>query len=123
MKPSQVLMIIAMVLIAFFAGAAWKSADTTQHQELNSNPDQQFVSVSDEVRETAPPKELGAAETATINLFKGAAPSVVYITTLNVRRNSWSRNVLEIPSGSGSGFVWNEDGTRFWLAMYTGKFI
>lgn len=109
MKTSRILIIIALMAVAFFAGAAWKGADTTEQRVNDPQTDQQFVAVSD-VRETAPPKELLPLESATINLFKGTAPSVVYITTLNLRSNSWSRNVLEIPSGSGSGFVWNDQG-------------
>lgn len=49
-------------------------------------------------------------ETATINLFEHAAPSVVYITTTEVTRNQFNTNVMEIPKGSGSGFIWDENG-------------
>lgn len=49
-------------------------------------------------------------EQHTIRLFEQAAPSVCFITTSTLRRNYYSRNVEEIPSGSGSGFVWDKDG-------------
>jgi S1-C subfamily serine protease len=49
-------------------------------------------------------------ERATIDLFEHASPSVVYITSLSVRRDFFTLNVLEIPSGTGSGFVWDDDG-------------
>jgi S1-C subfamily serine protease len=49
-------------------------------------------------------------EEATIRLFEQSAPSVAYITSINVRRDYWTRNVMEIPQGSGSGFVWDKDG-------------
>jgi S1-C subfamily serine protease len=49
-------------------------------------------------------------ERATIELFEHASPSVVYITSLSVRRDFFTLNVLEIPSGTGSGFVWDDDG-------------
>ncbi len=50
------------------------------------------------------------SEKATMDLFEKSAPSVCYITTLNQQRDYWSRNITEIPSGSGSGFIWDTDG-------------
>lgn len=49
-------------------------------------------------------------EKSTIDLFEKSAPSVCYITTLNQQRDMWSRNITEIPSGSGSGFIWDTQG-------------
>jgi S1-C subfamily serine protease len=54
--------------------------------------------------------DLAADEKSTIELFKEASPSVVYITTLSMRRDAFSLNVQEIPEGTGSGFIWDEDG-------------
>jgi S1-C subfamily serine protease len=51
-----------------------------------------------------------AEEIHTIRLFEAAAPSVCYITTSTLRRSFFSRDVTEIPSGSGSGFVWDRQG-------------
>jgi len=50
------------------------------------------------------------SEQATIDLFENVAPSVCYITTLSQQRDYWSRDVTEIPSGSGSGFIWDNQG-------------
>lgn len=50
------------------------------------------------------------SEATTIDLFEKAAPSVCYITTLNSQRDYWSRNITEIPSGTGSGFIWDKEG-------------
>lgn len=49
-------------------------------------------------------------EEATIELFERSAPSVVFITTTSLRQNSWSTDIYEIPQGSGTGFMWDEDG-------------
>lgn len=49
-------------------------------------------------------------ELHTIRLFESAAPSVCYITTSTLRRSFFSLDVTEIPSGSGSGFVWDDQG-------------
>lgn len=38
------------------------------------------------------------------------AHNVVYITTLARARDLFSLNLFEIPQGTGSGFVWDEDG-------------
>jgi S1-C subfamily serine protease len=47
---------------------------------------------------------------ATIELFRSASPSVVYITSIALRRNLFSLNVYEIPQGTGSGFIWDKQG-------------
>ncbi len=62
------------------------------------------------VPEPTPREELLPRERSTIALFKRAAPSVVYITTLVRRRDVWTSNIYEIPQGAGSGFVWDEQG-------------
>jgi S1-C subfamily serine protease len=54
--------------------------------------------------------DLAADEQATIELFERCSPSVVYITTSAIRRDFFTLNVYEIPSGSGSGFIWDNRG-------------
>lgn len=49
-------------------------------------------------------------ERAVEYLFETSSPSVVYITTTSFRQDLWTRNVYEVPSGTGSGFIWNTDG-------------
>ncbi|RMG48621.1 MAG: PDZ domain-containing protein [Acidobacteria bacterium] len=61
-------------------------------------------------RPVTPRGELSPDEMATIELFRRASPSVVYITSLALRRDIFTLNVQEIPRGTGSGFVWDEDG-------------
>lgn len=56
------------------------------------------------------PAVLGAEEKATIELFERNRASVVLCTTLVERRNLGSFNLLEVPSGNGSGFVWDSAG-------------
>ena len=53
---------------------------------------------------------VSTAEEATIHLFETSAPSVVYITTTTQQQDYWSRNIYEIPAGTGSGFIWDEKG-------------
>ncbi len=54
--------------------------------------------------------DLAADEKNTIELFRAASPSVVFITSIEVRRSLFSLNVYEIPQGTGSGFVWDKEG-------------
>lgn len=79
---------------------------------LNSNPDK-----TDSVDEThiqpvdeSMAEDLTSEEIKTINLFDNAVESVVYITTSTIQRDYWSRNEMEVPSGSGSGFIWDSEG-------------
>ena len=55
-------------------------------------------------------KALRSSEEATIALFQGATSSVVYIDTFIEQRDAFSTNVMEVPSGTGSGFVWDHEG-------------
>ncbi|MGA1191088.1 MAG: S1C family serine protease [Bdellovibrionota bacterium] len=70
------------------------------------------LSVSVGPREVAASDGLTAEEQSTITLFEDASPSVVYITTIDLalKRDLFSLTPLEIPRGTGSGFVWDERG-------------
>ncbi|XP_020579560.1 protease Do-like 1, chloroplastic [Phalaenopsis equestris] len=56
------------------------------------------------------PRKLQSDELATVRLFQDNTPSVVYITNLAVRQDAFTLDVLEVPQGSGSGFVWDKEG-------------
>ncbi|GLJ12605.1 hypothetical protein SUGI_0194470 [Cryptomeria japonica] len=58
----------------------------------------------------ASPRKLQTEELSTVNLFKDSTPSVVYITNLAVREDVFTLDVLEVPQGSGSGFIWDREG-------------
>jgi len=57
-----------------------------------------------------PPSELGADERATMAVFEKATKSVVFISNTAIQRDFWSLDIMEVPQGSGSGFVWNTQG-------------
>jgi len=59
---------------------------------------------------TPAPVELGADERATMAVFERATKSVVFIANTAIQRDFWSFDILEIPQGSGSGFLWNKQG-------------
>lgn len=57
-----------------------------------------------------PAGNLADDEKATIQLFRQTSQSVVNITTSALARDSFSLNVLEIPKGTGTGFIWDAQG-------------
>ncbi|KAK7844218.1 protease Do-like 1, chloroplastic [Quercus suber] len=59
---------------------------------------------------TTTPRKLQTDELATVRLFQENTPSVVYITNLAVKQDAFTLDVLEVPQGSGSGFVWDKQG-------------
>ncbi|XP_042501963.1 protease Do-like 1, chloroplastic [Macadamia integrifolia] len=56
------------------------------------------------------PRKLQSDELATVQLFQENTPSVVYITNLAAKQDAFTLDLLEVPQGSGSGFVWDKNG-------------
>jgi S1-C subfamily serine protease len=90
-----------LYLIVFACVIGWLAFQTFQPALL----DPKAVSRPIEAR-----GDLASDEKNTIDIFRNAAPSVVYITSIAVRRNLFSLNVYEIPQGTGSGFIWDKQG-------------
>src|SRR5579871_4084186 len=63
-----------------------------------------------DLRAVTPAGNLFDEEKATIEIFRKASPAVVHITSLAAHRNIFTRNVVQVPEGTGSGFVWDTDG-------------
>src|SRR2546423_1348522 len=61
-------------------------------------------------RPITPRGDLASDEKATIELFRSVSPCVVFITTLSQRMDLRTRNVFEMPQGTGSGFIWDNAG-------------
>jgi len=99
----RILIVVLLLLTGFLAGISWKSKEQVGQKKSVS---------SEQVphREVTPSRELTSQETSTIRLFEDASPSVCYITTSSLRQDFWTRNVMEIPQGTGSGFVWDRNG-------------
>ncbi len=115
---TRILFGLFLLAIGFLAGMLWTSrfdqSESKQEEQpkaivTSSEKENTGEAVSDN---TPPPGEssLNPSEKATINLFQNAAPSVCYITTSNLRNDFYRRNVTEVPRGSGSGFIWSNDG-------------
>jgi len=54
--------------------------------------------------------DLAQDEKTATEIFKNVSHSVVYISSIELRRDFFSFNIYQIPKGTGSGFVWDKDG-------------
>lgn len=61
-------------------------------------------------RTVTPRGDLAVDERTTIELFEKSRHSVVYISTAQLVRDAWTRNVFSVPRGTGSGFIWDDAG-------------
>ncbi len=95
-RRGLLLLLIALIVVALF----WlvKPWFSPLH-----NPDAQ-------PRAITPRGELAPDEMSTIELFRQASPSVVYITSIAVRRDRLTLRAMEVPQGTGSGFIWDANG-------------
>jgi S1-C subfamily serine protease len=49
-------------------------------------------------------------EQATIKAFEKVSPAVAYIVNAALKKDVFSLNVTEVPTGTGSGFIWDDEG-------------
>jgi S1-C subfamily serine protease len=61
-------------------------------------------------RPVVPRGELSPDERSNITVFETSKASVVFISTRERVVDYWTRNVMTVPRGTGSGFIWDEDG-------------
>ncbi len=69
-----------------------------------------LIRLDAEPRIVTPRGDLSGEEQTNIEIFQLASPSVVYITTVRRFINPWTRNITELPRGTGSGFIWDKHG-------------
>jgi len=89
---------LALPTMGFVVGTAWNGARNEARSSFAASPAPPNVSA-----------ELSEDERSTIEVFQETSPSVVYITSLAVRRD-FRMNLLTIPQGTGSGFIWDDEG-------------
>ena len=98
-RPSSLLLAALLVVASLLlARSIWQFASRS------------LFPVNWEPRVVTPRGDLADDEKSTIELFKAAAPSVVFIATTQVKSNQLTRNLQEIPQGSGTGFLWDNQG-------------
>lgn len=93
--------LLVLILLLLVTIVVWRMSSGRRTPLFNANA---------RPRPVTPRGDLAGDEQATIELFEAVSPSVVYITTLARRRDAFSFNIFEIPQGSGSGIIWDEDG-------------
>jgi len=93
----------ALAIACGIAGIAGAQAAASEPRTVARQPGAQ-------PRAVAPRAPLSADERNTIAVFESVSPSVVYITTVQYVRELFSRNVMRVPQGTGSGFIWDEQG-------------
>jgi len=70
-----------------------------------------FLFFLNQLQQSTPRSYLIDSEKNTIRVFEENAPYVVHVSSLQLARtNLFSYDVTEIPAGTGSGFVWDENG-------------
>ena len=100
MRGSRGLVGLLLLATGFVAGVALTCRADPQSQRSDVAAPREVTSRASLTRE-----EIGITA-----LFEEVSPSVVYVTSLAVRRDFFRLNVFEIPQGTGSGFVWDEHG-------------
>ncbi len=97
----------AILLALFFHSFLYHYFPDTLHPDYFSGKDKQ---------ENAEPRVIQARgnlaedEKSTIELFENSRDSVVFITTRQRVMDAWTRNIFSVPSGTGSGFIWDDNG-------------
>lgn len=95
MKTSPLAIIVVVIL------AAWLLIDPIKRLYYSSIAEPRTITARG---------DLAADEKNTIDIFHVTSPSVVHVTSIALRRGLFSLNAVEIPQGTGSGFVWDKQG-------------
>ncbi len=113
-----------LTAVAAFAGfaACTASADPTAREPAPKVPPPTAEGAPADAAVTAAPggttplvlppsqKMLIEDERNTIDVFRAAAPATVFVTQTQVVVDYWNRRTMEVPAGSGTGFLWDGNG-------------
>jgi S1-C subfamily serine protease len=97
--------LVAVTLAAAFLIAVWRWLPA-----FGPRPPEPKPIAQSQPRVVAARGDLAADEQSMIELFKRSRDSVVFISTSQRVRDFWTRNVLSVPRGTGSGFIWDDQG-------------
>lgn len=124
MKARLVIFVLAAATAGFFAGRSRPDL-AVQHAAASPGPGAQPAAASRPAAPAGLPSDLGPEERRDIEVFRKASASVVYITSVALRRDFFSLDVMRIPQGSGSGFLWDRRGhvvTNFHVIEHGNEF-
>ncbi len=110
---SSAVIAVLLVLLGLALGSSFFAAAPASHAEPEraAIPDGQAApGVARGDAALSIPPGLLESEKNTIEVFRKAGPSVVYVTNNALHRDYLSMNVTEVPQGTGSGFLWDEHG-------------
>ena len=102
-RESALTKVLALLLLVVAGALVWTVIQQRKTKELVINSDPRPIAMR-------PDDKLGADEQSTIEVFEKFSRSVVNVTSLASRRNLMTLDVTEIPRGTGSGFVWDQQG-------------
>jgi S1-C subfamily serine protease len=91
------LALVVLVPLAFVASWYWWRRPAVNPADFQPRP-------------VEPRGDLAEIEKTNIKVYEDVSPSVVHVTNLAERSNPFSLNVQRVPRGTGSGFVWDDDG-------------
>jgi len=91
----------AMILVLFYQSFPDIFRQISDNQSKLQNAEPRIVQARGNLAED---------EKSTIALFENSRDSVVFITTRQRVMDAWTRNIFSVPSGTGSGFIWDDHG-------------
>ena len=91
----------------------WRSGDSATPEPATLSGPMETLPTGVVHAEPAPSLEMtefSPQEQRDIAIFRENSPSVVFISNIAYRRDFFSLNVTAIPRGTGSGFIWDDQG-------------
>ncbi|MEO8601775.1 MAG: trypsin-like peptidase domain-containing protein [bacterium] len=98
MPRSRLAFGLALLAAGFLGGLIWSGLNPARGTATRSGS------------RAAAAGSLNDGERSVVDLFQRASPSVVFITSLELRRNGFRLEGTQVPRGTGSGFVWDDQG-------------
>jgi S1-C subfamily serine protease len=115
---SSLLFLLPVLALGFVAGQLAPAMVTAQRSAAGAARAQATPRPTPAEQVTAPapaqlppiPSGLSEEEQRDIGIFRRASRSVAFITSIALRRDMFTFDVMQIPQGAGSGFLWDDDG-------------
>lgn len=105
-------MLLSLSTAAAFAAGSLLLPSTSPALAFSNQPPQPSVAAVPAVMESKQPlpSDLSPEELSMVKLFQENTPCVVNISNIIAARTPFSMDVLKLPQGQGSGFIWDHKG-------------